>query len=116
MDQKQQQLEVRPASPDDVTIVYVRRTVRMYNVFETELSDLGGSSSIHWGFFGVAFGAALAFGVTLLTVHLDGKLPSIFTGLFAVSALSTVYFLAMGIRDQLRARARIKQIRQRPAD
>ena len=108
---------VRPAIPDDVTIVRVKRTIRMYNVFENELSDLGGTSSIHWGFFGVAIGAAIAFGIVLLTVDLSAtKFFAVFTGLFGLGCLATLYFLAMGIRDQLRARKRIEQIRERVVD
>ncbi len=78
----------------EVTVVPVSRVIEMYSVSEHELDQIGrasGSLAVHLVFFGIAFGAALAFLISLLTQDLSNKQIALVWALFALT-LSAVYF------------------------
>ncbi|HEV2358519.1 MAG TPA: hypothetical protein VGZ23_13065 [bacterium] len=81
-------------SVGEVTIVPVSRVIEMYSVSEQELDQISraaGSVAVHLVFFGIAFGAALAFLISLLTQELSNKTVALVWALFALT-LAAVYF------------------------
>jgi membrane protein implicated in regulation of membrane protease activity len=102
------------ALPHGISLHTVPRSLKMLCVFETELdavSTLG--ASVHLTFFGIAVGAAIAFGLTLATVTLSG--PRTFAAhvaLFAVSSAGSMYFGIRGVGDYRRASKKLKDIKE----
>jgi hypothetical protein len=77
-----------------VTIVPVPRIIEMYNVSERELEQIGQASTafaMHLVFFGITFGASMAFLMSLLTAELTNRQLALVWALF-VLVLATVYF------------------------
>ncbi len=78
----------------EVTIVPVPRVIEMYSVSERELDQIGVASSsfaVHLVFFGITFGASLAFLISLLTAELSNRMFALVWALFVLT-LATVYF------------------------
>jgi hypothetical protein len=85
----------------EVTIVPVSRTIAMYSISENELDQIGrasGALAVHLIFFGIAFGAASAFLLSLLAQELSNKTIAFIWGLFALT-LATVYFGIQAVRN-----------------
>ena len=101
-----------PESP--VTIDVMPRRVAMYRLFETELDSLGSAqNSVHLAFFGLAFGAALALGITLLTVDISStKTYAAFWASLLVSVLGTFYFGLRAFFDWRKAKQNIRSIKE----
>ena len=77
-----------------VSIVSVPRTIEMYSVSERELDQIAGSSSalsMHLVFFGITFGAAIAFLLSMLSTELSNRQFALVWALFVLT-IATVYF------------------------
>jgi hypothetical protein len=82
------------AAIGEVTIVPISRIIEMYSISEHELDQIGrasGSLAVHLVFFGIAFGASLAFLISLLTQELSTITVALVWVLFALT-LASVYF------------------------
>ncbi len=78
----------------EVTIVPVPRVIEMYSVSERELDQIGVASTsfaVHLVFFGITFGASLAFLISLLTAELSNRMFALVWALFVLT-LATIYF------------------------
>jgi len=78
----------------EVTIVPVPRVIEMYSVSERELDQISLASTsfaVHLVFFGITFGASLAFLISLLTAELSNRMFALVWGLFVLT-LATIYF------------------------
>jgi hypothetical protein len=112
----------RPEHPTagEVTIVPVSRVIEMYSISEHELEQMGrapGALAVNLVFFGIAFGASLAFLLSLLTQELSNRQVALIWGLFALT-LSTVYFGIQAVRhlhDVGRGVRAVKRESARPA-
>jgi len=85
----------------------------MYAVSEPELNDLvSGYSSVNLALFGISFGAALSFGIALLTTHAvaSDRVFASFVALLAVSLGLSLFFGWRAIVDRQAADRRIRQI------
>jgi hypothetical protein len=81
-------------SSGNVSIVPVARVIEMYSLSEHELDQIGRASSslgIHLVFFGIAFGASLAFLISLLAQELTTRAFALVWALFVLT-LASVYF------------------------
>jgi hypothetical protein len=106
---------IRPASPSDVTIDAVPRSVKMFHLFESELDSLSSpSASIHLTFFGVTAGAAITLGAALETGSIPAAKIAVFSVGLWVAMLMTAYFLVRGVVDYAKARRVLKEIKKRP--
>lgn len=77
-----------------VTTITVPRVIEMYSVSERELAHIEAASSglaLHLVFFGISFGASMAFLISLLTAELSNKQFALVWALF-VLVLATIYF------------------------
>jgi hypothetical protein len=77
-----------------VTTITVPRVIEMYSVSERELAHIEAASSslaLHLVFFGISFGASMAFLISLLTAELTNRQFAMIWGLF-VLVLATIYF------------------------
>jgi hypothetical protein len=78
----------------EVTIVPVPRVIEMYSVSERELDQISVASTsfaVHLVFFGITFGASIAFLISLLTAELSNRMFALVWGLFVLT-LATIYF------------------------
>ena len=101
----------------EVTVVPVSRVIEMYSVSEHELDQIGrasGSLAVHLVFFGIAFGAALAFLISLLTQDLTNKQIALIWALFALT-LSAVYFGTQATRHFYDAGRGVRTIKRQSA-
>ena len=88
-----QEIESEGPMNQRVTIVPVPRIIEMYNVSERELDQIGQASTafaMHLVFFGITFGASMAFLMSLLTAELTNRQLALVWALF-VLVLATVY-------------------------
>lgn len=101
------------AAPVPLTVEYVPRRLRMLHVSEADLdtvSSLG--NSIHWTFFGVCGGAAISFWIVLTTAKVTDPTAHAEYKIGCLSAvLFSVYFGIRGARDYLKARKRLREIK-----
>ena len=99
-----------PASGGDgpqLTFRFQPRTVDVHYLTSAELHELASPGfSLHLTFFGLAFGAAVAFAIALLTATLDTRTNAAFVALFAVSLIGAAYFVVRALIDW-RARQRV---------
>lgn len=114
MESDVQKASILPETPSTpVTIVFQRRVIEVYSVSNEELDILAsGYNSLHFTFFGIALGAAIAFFIVLVTASLSETTGPIFVALFAVSLVLSVYFSIRAILDRQATAQRLKQIRQ----
>ena len=78
----------------EVTIVPVPRVIEMYSVSERELDQISIASTsfaVHLVFFGITFGASIAFLISLLTAELSNRMFALVWALFVLT-LATIYF------------------------
>jgi len=78
----------------EVTIVPVARVIEMYSVSERELDQISVASTsfaVHLVFFGITFGASIAFLISLLTAELSNRMFALVWALFVLT-LATIYF------------------------
>jgi hypothetical protein len=78
----------------EVTIVPVPRVIEMYSVSERELDQISVASTsfaVHLVFFGITFGASIAFLISLLTAELSNRMFALVWALFVLT-LATIYF------------------------
>jgi len=89
----------------------------MFTVTELELDAVASlSASIHLTFFGISFGALVAFAIVLATVSPnDPVIHAMFVALLWVSALMTLYFGIRGINDYITARRKLNEIKSEPS-
>ena len=86
----------------------------VFPVTSQELDTLASIyNSVHILFLGLSFGAALGFGIPLITTDLTTKAYAGFLAVLSVSAIATVYFLARTIVDILTSRSKVRDIRGR---
>lgn len=98
----------------EVTIVPVSRVIEMYSISEHELDQIGrasGSLAVHLVFFGIAFGASLAFLISLLTQELSNRTVALVWGLFALT-LAAVYFGIQATRNFYDARRGVRTVKK----
>lgn len=86
----------------------------MHTVSGTELDTVASlSNSIHLTFFGVCFGASIAFTVVLTTVNVTQ--PKTFAGFVGALLVSSVLALYFGIRggiDYAAAKKKVEEIKR----
>lgn len=78
----------------EVTIVPVPRVIEMFSVSERELDQISVASTsfaVHLVFFGITFGASIAFLISLLTAELSNRMFALVWALFVLT-LATIYF------------------------
>jgi hypothetical protein len=100
-------------SSGSVAIVPISRVIEMYSLSEHELDQIGRSSSslgIHLVFFGIAFGASLAFLISLLAQELTTRAFALVWALFVLT-LASVYFGIQATRYYRDARAGVRVIK-----
>ncbi|HLW48411.1 MAG TPA: hypothetical protein VKW09_11660 [bacterium] len=100
-----------------VAIVPLSRVIEMYSLSEQELEQIGRASSslgIHLVFFGIAFGASLAFLISLLAQELTTKAFALVWALFVLS-LAAVYFGIQATRFYRDARHGVRVIKEQSA-
>lgn len=98
----------------DVTIVPVPRVIEMYSVSERELDQIGAASTsfaVHLVFFGITFGASLAFLISLLTAELSNRMFALIWALFTLT-LATIYFGAQANRSYHDASRGVRTIKR----
>ena len=85
----------------------------MHMVSETELDTVATmGASVHLGFFGMGFGALIAFGIALLTIEIpDPRTYAAFVAMFAVSVVASLYFGTRGVLDYRAARRKLREIK-----
>ena len=84
-----------------VTTITVPRVIEMYSVSERELALIEAASSslaLHLIFFGISFGASMAFLLSLLATELSNKQFAMVWALF-VLVLATIYFGSQAYRS-----------------
>jgi len=112
----------RPYRPEhaptgEVAIVPMSRVIEMYSISEHELEQMGrapGALAVNLVFFGIAFGASLAFLLSLLTQDLTNRQVALIWSLFALT-LATVYFGIMAMRHFHDAGRGVRAVRGRSA-
>jgi hypothetical protein len=100
-------------SHSPVNIVSIPRTIEMYCVSERELDQIetaSGSRSINLVFFGITFGAALAFLISVLTVEFNNRVLVFVWALFVLT-LTTIYFGVQALRSNRSARGGVSTIK-----
>jgi hypothetical protein len=108
------------APAGEVTIVTMPRVIEMYSISEHELDQMGrapGALAVNLVFFGIAFGASLAFLLSLVTQDLTNRQVALVWALFALT-LATVYFGIMAMRhfwDAGRGVRAVKRQNTKPA-
>ncbi|HKV43254.1 MAG TPA: hypothetical protein VJT32_01040 [bacterium] len=98
---------------DYVTIVRVPRVIEMFSVSERELDQIGHASTgyaFHLVFFGITFGASMAFLISLLTAQLGNRTFALVWALF-VLVLATLYFGVQSIRSYSDSRKGVRVIK-----
>lgn len=98
---------------DTVTVVAVPRVIEMYSVSARELDQIGSASTghaFHLIFFGITFGASMAFLISLLTAQLGNRTFALVWALF-VLVLATVYFGIQAVRSYQDARKGVRTIK-----
>lgn len=86
----------------------------MHNITEGEMAAfVAGYGSLYAAFFGLALGAAIAFGITLTTVDLGDRENAAYIALLAVSVFATIFSGVMWFRDHSRAIAQFEGIKSR---
>ena len=104
----------------EVTIVPVPRVIEMYSVSERALDQIGAASTsfaVHLVFFGITFGASLAFLISLLAAELSNRMFALIWALFTLT-LATIYFGVQANRsyhDATRGVRAIKRESKKPA-
>jgi hypothetical protein len=103
---------IAPSATPSLTIDYAPRRLRMVTLSETELETIASpSASIHFGFFGVAFGAVVSLLITVSTVDIAS--PKMFAAFIAgtvLSGLATLYFGVRAILDYSANDKRVKRL------
>jgi hypothetical protein len=100
-------------SSGHVAVVPISRVIEMYSLSEQELDQIGRASSslgIHLVFFGIAFGASLAFLISLLAQELTTRAFALVWALF-VLMLAAVYFGIQATRFYRDARHGVRTIK-----
>ena len=98
----------------EVTIVPVPRVIEMYSVSERELDQIGVASTsfaVHLVFFGITFGASIAFLISLLTAELSNRMFALVWALFVLT-LATIYFGVQANRSYHDATRGVRTIRK----
>jgi hypothetical protein len=107
-------LGLEPGSATEyVTIVPIPRVIEMFSVSERELDQIGHASTgyaFHLVFFGITFGASMAFLISLLTAQLGNRIFALVWALF-VLVLATLYFGVQSIRSYSDSRKGVRTIK-----
>jgi len=85
----------------------------MHRLTTQELDDfLSANTGVHFGFFGLALGAMVSFGITLLTGQIQApRVFASFVALTAVSLIFTVFFGARTLIEYKRVKKRVEDIK-----
>jgi len=85
----------------------------MYQVSGSELDALvSGSSSLNSVFFGVTFGAAVSFLITVLTAPLNDRLNALFWAFFLATLTMAFYFGVKTWQDRVAAQTKVGEIKR----
>lgn len=97
-----------------VTVKYVRREFRMFQVGEHELDTLASwDTSLYGTFLGISVGALIAVAITLFTVEINDPLRhASFVAVMWVSLASSVFLLLKVIQSARNVRAKIRGIKE----
>lgn len=96
-----------------ITVIPVPRVIEMYSVSERELEQIASASSsfaFHTVFFGITFGAAMAFLISILTAELPNKMFALVWALFVLT-LATIFFGIQATRTHREAGRGIRTIK-----
>lgn len=107
-------LSAEHASTGEVTIVPVSRVIEMYSVSAYELDQIGRASAslaVHLIFFGIAFGASLAFLLSLLAQELNNRTFAIIWAMFVLT-LAAAYFGTQASRSYRDAGQGVRTIKR----
>ena len=98
-------------SASSYEVVHKSRQVDVYTVSEQELRMLSDSTPTLWfTFFGLALGAAIAFGTVAFSQAPSAANHATWIALFWPSLVLTVFFLIMAVRSQVASSRRVKAI------
>ena len=97
-----------------ITIEQPPRTLKVIRVFESELDAITSTgTSLHLTFLGISAGSLVSFIVVISTVNSLSTIQSAgFTGMVWASAIGTLYFGIQSLRDFLRARRKISDLKR----
>jgi hypothetical protein len=96
-----------------ITVIPVPRVIEMYSVSERELEQIAaasGSFAFHSVFFGITFGAAMAFLISILTAQLSNREYAMVWALFVLT-LATIYFGIQATRTHREAGRGVRTIK-----
>lgn len=103
---------VAASSAESCTVEMIPRHLRMHSVSESELDQIAsGNPSIHWTFFGICLGAVISFGIVLRTPNVDSSSKVLFQMLLFSSLIMGVYFGVRGVRDLLKSKKKLQDIK-----
>jgi len=98
-----------------VTTEMATRHVVYHPVSAQELDMVAAlGNSIHLAFFGISIGALIAFWITVKTVTLGADDRNLFWILMLAAGFLSPYFLALSIREVVRSRRMLSDIKRRP--
>jgi hypothetical protein len=105
--------EILANSPTPLTLQYARRTLRMHSATEAELETIASlGNSVHLAFFGISFGAVIAFSIVLSTITISDPIPhATFMGMDWLSVILTFYFGVRAAVDYRSSRRKLKEIK-----
>ncbi|HYM91579.1 MAG TPA: hypothetical protein VEW91_08110 [bacterium] len=98
---------------EGITIIPVPRVIEMFSVSERELEQIAaasGSFAFHSVFFGITFGASMAFIVSLLSAELPNRMYALVWALFVLT-LATIYFGVQASRTYREAGKGVRTIK-----
>jgi len=105
---------VHVETPEEgIRIIPVPRVIEMFSVSERELEQIAGASgahAFHSVFFGITFGAAMAFLISILTAQLPNKEFAMVWALFVLT-LATIFFGVQAIRTHREAGKGVRTIK-----
>lgn len=105
---------ITPAG-SNVTVHVQRRDLTMHQVFDHELANLQDASpSLPLTFFGLTFGAAVAFGITVLAQSASDKGHATFIALFWGAVVLSLYFAFRSYQAKRTSDRIVADIRQKP--
>ena len=111
-----QTLAIRSKEVVTTIVVEVPRTLRMHRLTTQELDDFASSNvGIHFGFFGLALGGFISFGITLLAGQIQSpKIYASFVALAAVSFILAGFFGARAVVEYRRVKRKVQDIKTSP--
>ena len=97
-----------------LTVSYTPREMRMFTISETELDALAeGATPVSLAFLGMAFGAFVAFAITLATVQLtELRQYVLFVALTVIFGVLALFFSALFVREYMANSRRLARLKE----